>query len=190
MSLGPRHLLLVEDDDHLRRILGRALQARGYEVHEAPSFEAAVERLLGLRSLTAAILDLRLPDGSGLDLLPMIKRHSGGARVVLMSGWGSIATALAAIRGGAVDFVSKPVVVDDLLEALEGTPEEPEGPTAGGETGDAEEETTVPSLNRVEWEHIQRVLANCDGNISQAARLLGIHRRSLQRKLAKRPPTR
>lgn len=175
-------LLLVEDDTYLRRVLGRALVARGYSVIEADGFESALTRLVDLPRLPFAVVDLRLPDGSGLDLLPALRRHNPRSRVVLMSGWGSIATALAAVRGGAVDFVAKPVSVDDLIGALEEPEAEPRTTTAA--------EGQVPSLNRVEWEHIQRVLASCDGNISQAARLLGIHRRSLQRKLAKRPPER
>ena len=147
---------------------------------EADSVEAGRELLAGEAIPSFGIFDLKLPDGSGLDLVSGLSARNPQARSVVLTGWGSIPTALEAVRRGAIDFLAKPIEIGDLLRALgeapavEATPGEPE----------------VPSLDRVEWEHIQRVLASCDGNVSQAARLLGLHRRSLQRKLGKRPPRR
>lgn len=175
-------LLLVEDDKYLRRVLARALEARGFAVLEAGDLEQARAHL---HSATAppshAVIDLRLPDGSGLDLCTELAGLENPARVVVLTGWGSIPTALEAVRRGAVDFLAKPIEIESLLRALA-------IPLAA--QPEVQLEPPVPSLGRVEWEHIQRVLASCEGNVSQAARLLGIHRRSLQRKLGKRPPTR
>ncbi len=169
-------LLLVEDDAVFRATLGRALAARGFRVVAAAS--AAEGRAEARRETPSfAVLDLKLPDGSGLALLAELRRDAPELRAVILTGWGSIATAMEAIRLGAVDFLAKPVDVDRVASALRA---EAAMPAVG----------SVPSLDRVEWEHIQRVLAECGGNISAAARLLGIHRRSLQRKLGKRPSAR
>lgn len=180
MSLE-KQLLLVEDDHYLRRVLARALTARGFKVAEAASLEEGRHRLAAAPLPGFGVFDLKLPDGSGLDLLAELHQLNPGARVVMLTGWGSIPTALEALRRGASDFLAKPIEIAELMRILDGgsepAPEEPAGPV-------------VASLDRVEWEHIQRVLQSCDGNISQAARLLGIHRRSLQRKLGKRPPAR
>lgn len=175
---GSGVLLLVEDDANFRGALARALSAHGYRVVEAGSVAAARERAAE-EAPVAAVLDLRLPDGSGLGLLAALRERSPELRAVVLTGWGSIATALEAVRLGAVDFFSKPVDPDRIAEALRGS---------GRPAPEASDE--VPSLDRVEWEHIQRVLTECGGNVSRAARLLGLHRRSLQRKLAKRPPAR
>jgi two-component system response regulator RegA len=123
-----------------------------------------------------------MPGRSGLELVRSLIDLNDGMEVLVLSGYGSIATAVDAVKRGAAHYVTKPADVDDLLAAF-GRPEAPSPP------GDAAA-PVVPSLARVEWEHIHRVLADCDGNISQAARLLGIHRRSLQRKLAKYPVSR
>ncbi len=174
-------LLLAEDDAYLRRVLARALRARGFEVLEAGSLETARQLLDGDAAPAFGVFDLKLPDGSGLDLVTGLAARNKAARSVVLTGWGSIPTALEAVRRGAADFLAKPIEIGDLLHALGEGPEAPETPPA---------EPVVPSLDRVEWEHIQRVMASCDGNVSQAARLLGLHRRSLQRKLGKRPPLR
>ncbi len=175
-------LLLVEDDPVFRAALGRALAHRGYLVVEAGTVAEALTRARRDPPRNA-VLDLRLPDGSGLDLLGELLSLTPALRAVILTGWGSIATAMQAVRLGAVDFLAKPVDPDRVASALRSDRSKvpPEDGTVAGQ---------VPSLNRVEWEHIQRVLAECEGNVSKAARLLGLHRRSLQRKLGKRPSTR
>lgn len=174
-------LLLVEDDANLRKALARALGGRGFAVAAVASCSEALLHLAATADepapLRFAVLDLRLPDGSGLDLVPVLLERSPALRVVVLTGWGSIATALRALRLGAVDFLAKPVEVEALVRALLGQ-------TAPGEETDG---YAIPTLDQVEWEHLQRVLEESQGNISLAARRLGLHRRSLQRKLAKRP---
>jgi two-component system response regulator RegA len=132
---------------------------------------------------THAVIDLRMPTGSGLDLLRDLLALHPGVAVVVLTGYGSIPTAIEAIKRGAVNYLTKPAEPAEI-EAAFGEPEGPEGPEAVGA------ETAVPSLDRAQWEHIQRVLADCQGNISEAARRLNMHRRSLQRKLQKLPPRR
>ncbi len=172
-------LLLVEDDLNLRQALSRALTSRGFSVAAAAGCTEALEALNG-GSIAFAVLDLRLPDGSGLDLVPRLLTADPDARIVVLTGWGSVATAMRALRLGAVDFLAKPCEVEVLVRAL----------LAGeGSTWGDDEAVPVPSLDRVEWEHLQRVLEESQGNISLAARRLGLHRRSLQRKLNKRPPS-
>ncbi|MBL9126983.1 MAG: response regulator [Verrucomicrobiales bacterium] len=174
-------VLLVDDDAAFRDRLAKALVARGCRVVIAETAEAAMDAWSG-DAFDGAVLDLRLVSGSGLALVPLLKARGGPCRIVVLTGFGSIATAMEAGRLGVAEYLTKPVDVDRLYAALFGA--EPKiGP---GEP----ESLCVPSLDRVEWEHIQRVLADCRGNVSRAARVLGIDRRSLQRKLAKYPPTR
>ena len=173
-------ILVVDDDDAFRERLVRALRERGFladGVASVPEVEAAAIRL----QPAFAIVDLRLPGGTGLEVVRILRRVVPGARVVVLTGYGSIATALEAIALGAANYLTKPASVDEILAALQPDEDRPPG-TRGA--------IPVPSLARVEWEHIQRVLADVEGNISEAARRLGIHRRSLQRKLAKRPAKR
>jgi two-component system response regulator RegA len=127
------------------------------------------------------VLDLRMEDRSGIDLLADLRREHGAIDCVVLTGYGSIATAIEAVRRGAVDYLTKPADADEILRAFE----KRDAPADA-----REEDGAVPSLHRVEWEHIQRVLTECGGNVSRAARLLGVHRRTLQRKLATRPPAR
>jgi two-component system response regulator RegA len=169
-------LLVVDDDEPFRSRLASALEARGLEVAEAASAKQAIGVARAFRP-EQALIDLRMTDGSGLDLLAELKREIPALVAIVLTGYGSIATALEAVRRGAFDYLTKPVDADDVLRAFQ-----------AGSDDDAR--ATVPSLHRVEWEHIQRVLADCQGNVSQAARLLGVHRRTLQRKLATRPPLR
>lgn len=178
----PAHsVLIVEDDDRLRGRLARALRERGYETSEAGDYEAA---LAVAREDTPEYLlvDLRMPGGrSGLDVVRDIKALDPSTVAVVLTGYGSIATAVEAVRLGAVEYFTKPADVDQILAAFARPSHSL--PPAG-------EVERVPSLARVEWEHINRVLADCGGNVSKAARLLGIHRRSLQRKLNRFPSSR
>lgn len=173
MTEAPRSVLVVDDDEAFRRVLTRALQARGFEVKSAASGE---EALLAAReeSPEFAVVDLRMEGMSGLDLVRELRTIDASTRVVVLTGYGSIATALQAVHLGAVHYLTKPCDADTLVAALE-----------RGMDGGVSESNEVPTLARVEWEHIQRVLTDCGDNVSEAARRLGIHRRSLQRKLAK-----
>jgi len=175
-------LLIVEDDERLRGQLARAFRGRGYAVSEAGSL-ATLRALTFPRDLAFALVDLRLPDGSGLDALQHLRSRCAGLPVLMLTGYGSIATAIAAVRLGATDYLTKPVDVDQILAALSPVADER---TGCGDAGLA----PVASLERVEWEHIQRVLRDCEGNVSRAARVLRIHRRTLQRKLSYPPPQR
>lgn len=170
-------MLLVDDDDVFRERLARAFGARGLVVRTASSIAAASE-LIAAERFEAAVIDLNLPDGSGLTLLQPLRVSNEAIRILVLTGYGSIANALQAVRLGAHDYLTKPADADQILAAIR-----------GGTQG-TPPRTTVPSLDRLEWEHIQRVLADTGGNISESARLLGIDRRSLQRKLAKFPPPR
>jgi two-component system response regulator RegA len=170
-------VLIVEDDAVLRARLARALRDRGLEVREAKDGAAALA-LAREDPPEHAVVDLRMPGLSGLDVVQGLKAIDPSTRIVVLTGYGSIATALEAVRLGAVDYLSKPADADQILAALG---------RDDAATAPAPDEAVTPSLARVEWEHINRVLADCGGNVSQAARLLGIHRRSLQRKLSKFP---
>jgi two-component system response regulator RegA len=174
-------LLVVDDDEPYRARLARAFRERGLAVAEARSAEDALVVARGFRP-DRAVLDLRMEGRSGIDLLADLRREHGETLdCIVLTGYGSIATALEAVRRGALDYLTKPADADEILRAFEKRDPEPDDPR---------DASGVPSLHRVEWEHIQRVLAACDGNVSRAARLLGLHRRTLQRKLATRPPAR
>lgn len=177
----PPTILLVDDDTVFRQRLARALRARGWEVSEAGSREEALEKAAA-DPPEYAVVDLRLPDGSGLEIVRDLVAQDAGIRVLVLTGYGSIATALDALRLGAVHYMQKPADADEIVAGfLRG--EQPPGTAAP-------DITEPPSLARVEWEHINRVLVDSGGNISEAARRLGMHRRSLQRKLAKYPTRR
>lgn len=177
MSDVGRSVLVVDDDEVFRQRLVRAFEARGFETLQAKHAEQALA-LASHDSPEYAVVDLRMPGGSGLELVSGLKAIDPATEVVVLTGFGSIATAVDAVRRGAIDYLTKPADVDEILGALERR--EPAENAALELDG-------VPSLARAEWEHIQRVLAHCGGNVSRAARLLGLHRRSLQRKLAKHP---
>jgi two-component system response regulator RegA len=175
-GLPDRSLLLLDDDQALRTRLGRALESRGFEVTTAGSVAEATDALRV--SLPAfAVLDMRLDDGNGLKIVEAIRERREDARIVMLTGYGAIATAVAAVKAGAVDYLSKPADADDVVKALlavgDASPEPPENPM---------------SADRVRWEHIQRVYELCEHNVSETARRLGMHRRTLQRILAKRAP--
>ncbi|HEU0122451.1 MAG TPA: response regulator [Bryobacteraceae bacterium] len=173
--------LVVDDNEVFRTRLSRAFANRGWRAESAAEGEGAL-KLAAVLSPDLAIVDLRLPGMGGLDIVRALRQLDDSIRIIVLTGYGSIATALSATRLGADHYLSKPADADEILAAYERI-------EMGSEPGAALDDTAVvPSLARVEWEHIQRVLAGVDGNISQAARLLGLHRRSLQRKLSKLPP--
>jgi two-component system response regulator RegA len=174
------NLLLVDDDAPFRERLARALRERGLAVTTAATRDEA-RAAASITSFDRAVVDLRLGETSGLAVVADLLANDARIDVVVLTGFGSIATAIEAMKLGVTHYVTKPADADEILAAFERPPTDVP----------AEHELPpVPSLARVEWEHIQRVLASCDGNISAAARLLGLHRRSLQRKLAKYPAKR
>lgn len=170
-------LLVVEDDDTLRQRLVRAFKERGFLAQGAAS--AAEANGLSEEAPEYAVIDLRIGDESGLHVLRMLLAKDPATRIVMLTGYGSIATAVEAMRLGAVHYLTKPADADEILAALQRA--DAGSPALSGEP---------LSLARAEWEHINHVLVSVSGNISEAARRLGLHRRSLQRKLAKYPPSR
>ena len=178
----PRSILIVEDDDVFRHRLARAFADRGFEVREARDADEALD---AARADTPefVVVDLRMPGRSGLDVVRELKALDAATSIVVLTGYGSIATALEAVRLGAHHYLTKPADVEAILAAFERRTE------AAAPPADAPIPIPMetPSLARVEWEHINRVLVDCNGNVSQAARVLGLHRRSLQRKLSKFP---
>lgn len=173
------NLLLVDDDDVFRKVLARAMQKRGYVVHSAENAEAAMH----VASETVpqfAVVDLKMPGPSGLVLVSRLKQLNPEMRIVMLTGFASVATAVEAIKLGATHYLAKPADADEIVAAF------------ARDTGNAEAEPAAApmSIPRVEWEHIQRVLTEHDGNISAAARSLNMHRRTLQRKLLKNPAKR
>jgi two-component system response regulator RegA len=174
---APPTLLVVEDDDTLRERLVRAFKERGFLAQGAAT--ASEANGLSEEAPEYAVIDLRIGDESGLDVLRMLLGKDAATRVVMLTGYGSIATAVEAMRLGAVHYLTKPADADEILAALQRADDA--SPALSGEP---------LSLARAEWEHINHVLVSVSGNISEAARRLGLHRRSLQRKLAKYPPSR
>lgn len=175
--MSERQLLLVEDDEPLAKQTARALELRGSRVAVAHNAEQALAALSGLDHLDGAILDQNLGNDNGLDLIEPVLAHFPDCRVILLTGYGSITAAVAATHRGARNYLTKPANPADILLALDADPTNPTLPLPA----------TPPSLQRLEWEHIQRTLDAHDGNISRAADALGIHRRTLQRRLKKRP---
>lgn len=169
-------LLLVDDDEVFLRRLARAMEKRGFAVETAPSV-AAGKAIAAARPPAYAVIDLRLDDGNGLDVVETLREARPDSRIVVLTGYGAIATAVAAVKIGATDYLSKPADADDVVRALLSSgdvlPDPPENPM---------------SADRVRWEHIQRVYEQCDRNVSETARRLSMHRRTLQRILAKRSP--
>ncbi|OYW57840.1 MAG: two-component system response regulator [Rhizobiales bacterium 17-65-6] len=173
---GDRSVLLVDDDRSFLLRLARAMEARGFEVATA---ESVADGLAHVESNAPAyaVVDMRLGDGSGLDVISALKRSRPGARAVVLTGYGNIATAVTAVKLGAVDYLAKPADADDVMAAL----------MAGGDHKPQPPENPM-SADRVRWEHIQRVYELCGRNVSETARRLSMHRRTLQRILAKRAP--
>jgi two-component system response regulator RegA len=176
-EIGPdRSLLLVDDDEPFLRRLAKAMEKRGFQPELAQS--VAEGREIALRRPPAyAVIDLRLEDGNGLDVVETLRETRPDSRIVVLTGYGAIATAVAAVKVGATDYLAKPADANDITAALlsksDTLPPPPENPM---------------SADRVRWEHIQRVYEQCDRNVSETARRLSMHRRTLQRILAKRSP--
>lgn len=174
-------VLIVDDDDAFRWRLERAFASRRWEAHAASNAAEAIA-LAAEQSPDLLLVDLRMGEESGLDLIPLLREQDDSSTIIVLTGYGSIPTAMTAAKRGADHYLSKPVDADQIIAAYHSV--------TGHELLQPGTPAEVPSLARVEWEHIQRVLNDCNGNISQAAKLLGIHRRSLQRKLSKYPPSR
>ncbi|RMH35960.1 MAG: response regulator [Deltaproteobacteria bacterium] len=173
-------MLIVDDDEIFRERLARSMRDRGYEVRTAADYDEAIAAARA-ESPELAVVDLKMPGRSGLELVRDLKAIDAATQIVVLTGYGSIATALDAVRLGAAHYLQKPADADDVILAFQRASAPPLEPPAP-------EDLRAPSLARAEWEHISRVLSDCGGNISEAARRLGIHRRSLQRKLHKYPP--
>ncbi|MCF1708235.1 ActR/PrrA/RegA family redox response regulator transcription factor [Tabrizicola sp. J26] len=176
-ELGPdRSLLLVDDDEPFVKRLAKAMEKRGF-VPETVESVAAGKAVAASRPPAYAVVDLRLEDGNGLDVVEALRERRRDCRIVVLTGYGAIATAVAAVKIGAIDYLSKPADANDITNALlsrgEALPPPPENPM---------------SADRVRWEHIQRVYELCERNVSETARRLNMHRRTLQRILAKRSP--
>ena len=170
------NLLLVDDDELFCRILSSALEKRGFAVQVSHNVADAIE-LIGGAAPEYAVVDLSMPGDSGLVLVEKLHQLDEHTRIVVLTGYASIATAVEAIKLGAIHYLAKPADADEVVAAL------------GRESGNTAAEVSGQpmSTRRLEWEHIQKVLMECDGNISETARRLSMHRRTLQRKLAKRP---
>ncbi|WP_416886538.1 response regulator transcription factor [Marinospirillum sp.] len=169
-------ILIIDDDDIFAQVLERAFQRRGYETARASNEKEALELTQELEP-DYITLDLKLEGSSGLTLLPQLLEASSLSKIVVLTGYSSIATAVEAIKLGAINYLCKPADADEVLAALNKQAGDPETPLA----------EQPMSVNRLTWEHIQKVLHEHEGNISATARALGMHRRTLQRKLQKRP---
>ncbi len=174
-----KRLLIVDDDERFRDQLARVLGRKGLEVACAKDVQDAKDAFVA-GSFDLAVVDLKMGEDSGFELLRWLSEHDEDVSSIVLTGYGSIATTVDAIRLGALNYLQKPADADDILAAFERGFSEP--------LSESEIAYEAPSLARAEWEHIQRVLADCGGNISETARRLGIHRRTLQRKLATDPP--
>jgi two-component system response regulator RegA len=175
-ALADKTLLLMDDDAPFRTRLARALEVRGFTVAVAEGVHQAME-MIDASPPAFAVMDMRLEDGNGLQAVEALHKKRPDARAIMLTGYGNIATAVAAVKSGAIDYLSKPADADDVVRALlaveDHAPPPPENPM---------------SADRVRWEHIQRVYALCGQNVSETARRLNMHRRTLQRILAKRAP--
>lgn len=177
--MTPNTIMIVDDDRAFCTALAGALHRRGYQVFVAHNHQEALAEAEAWQP-ALAIIDLRMPGPNGLRVVADLRERLPDLRVVVLTGFGSIATAIEAIKLGAVHYLTKPTGVDELLAAFERT--EPV-------LVDTPAMTRATPLDQLEWEHLQRVLTDCNGNISEAARRLGMHRRSLQRKLARASAT-
>ena len=171
-----KSLLILDDDDPLRGRLSRAMEKKGFIVKEAKTVVEGLE-IVKKTPPNFAVVDLRLEDGNGLDVIKELSKNKSDSRIVMLTGYGNLPTAVAAVKAGAIDYIAKPVDADDVESALLAAPESkakpPENPM---------------SADRVKWEHIHRVFELCNRNVSETARRLKMHRRTLQRILSKRSP--
>ena len=175
-NLADKSLLIVDDDNPFRDRLSRAMQKKGFVVTQAESIKQGIN-VAKNKPPAFAVIDLRLNDGNGLEVVKEIQKIKKNSKIVLLTGYGNIPTAVAAVKAGAIDYITKPADADDVENALLALPESkaipPENPM---------------SADRVKWEHIHRVFELCDRNVSETARRLRMHRRTLQRILSKRSP--
>ena len=171
-----KSLLILDDDDPFRSRLARAMGKKGFQVIEAKNVEEGL-KIANNTPTNFAVVDLRLEDGSGLEVIKALNKFKKDSRIVMLTGYGNLPTAVAAVKAGAIDYIAKPVDADDVEAALLASPESkakpPENPM---------------SADRVKWEHIHRVFELCNRNVSETARRLKMHRRTLQRILSKRSP--
>lgn len=177
--MDQRRLLIVDDDETFREVLARAMSRRGYAVRTAGNVDSALQAA-GEVAPSHALVDLRMPGVSGLKLIPALKERAPQVRIVVLTGYASIATAVEAIKLGAMHYLAKPVDAAEIDSAFSDAPG----------ARDVNAEPPPLSVKRLEWEHIHKVLAEHAGNVSATARALGMHRRTLQRKLGKRPRVR
>ncbi len=175
-NFSNKNLLLVDDDSTFRERLARAMEKKGFQVSQAEGVKKGIEAVKQY-SPGFAVIDLRLGDGNGLEVVKEIKKLGSESRVIMLTGYGNIPTAVAAVKDGAIDYLAKPADADDIEKALLADPQKkafpPENPM---------------SADRVKWEHIHRVFELCNRNVSETARRLKMHRRTLQRILSKRSP--
>ena len=177
-DLPDRTLLLLDDDATLRNRLGRALASRGFDVRIEESVADTLTTVAS-HAPAFAVLDMRLGDGSGLSIVETLRETRPDMRIVMLTGYGNIATAVAAVKAGAVDYLAKPADADDVVRALLTAGMDNEGPAPPD---------NPMSADRVRWEHIQKIYEMCGQNVSETARRLNMHRRTLQRILSKRAP--
>ena len=171
-----KSLLVVDDDNPFRDRLARAMEKKGFQVSQAESVKKGVESV-SKQKFAFAVVDLRLGDGNGLEIVKEIQKSNANSRVVMLTGYGNIPTAVAAVKHGAIDYLAKPADADDVEKALLADPKTKAPPPENPMTAD-----------RVKWEHIHRVFELCNRNVSETARRLKMHRRTLQRILSKRSP--
>jgi len=171
-----KSLLLVDDDNPFRERLARAMEKKGFQVTQAESVKNGIESLKKINP-TFAVVDLRLGDGNGLEVVKEIQNLNSSSRIIMLTGYGNISTAVAAVKQGAIDYLAKPADADDVEKALLADPEKKAAPPEN-----------PMSADRVKWEHIHRVFELCNRNVSETARRLKMHRRTLQRILSKRSP--
>ena len=170
MSSLPKRMLVCDDDAPFRRRLARTLRDRGIEDYEAENATSGIDAFAEYKP-DAVLVDLRMPGEGGLWIVREISKADSQCRIVVLTGFGSIATALEAVRRGAHNYITKPATIEQILNAF------------SPDSADFEQPAVMPSLAEVEAEYVQRVLDECEGNVSQSAKVLGVHRRSLQRKL-------
>ena len=171
-----KSLLIVDDDNPFRERLARAMEKKGFKVSQAESVKKGISSIKQQKT-SFAVVDLRLGDGNGLEVVKEIQKSNSKSRIIMLTGYGNISTAVAAIKQGAIDYLAKPADADDVERALLADPNEKAAPPEN-----------PMSADRVKWEHIHRVFELCNRNVSETARRLKMHRRTLQRILSKKSP--